>query len=427
MSSALEQWLKYAPAPQSLQSGKKFHVFLSYRSINRAWVLQLYDILRGLNYEVFLDQYKLAAASPLALSLGEALAASQAAILIWSSAFEDSEWCMEEYNTLEQKEKNKTGFRYVIAKVDKSPLPDIASGKIHIDFSQDRDGPSGSGLLRLLHGIHGEPLSPETVRLAADVDEELKISRAKIRAARQSGFLNQLETLAQSTGLAWQTSPALGCQVADAMLQLDHNTEALKLVRKLQLQFPRAVRPKQLEGLALARNKDWEGAQTILGELYASGELDPETVGIYARTWMDRYKVSKNSLHLRKARDLYLQAFAASPKDYYSGINAASKSLFLGERDVAVQLAKQVEGLVEVSPVEQDYWKTATAAEVQLLQAAYDNAARLYMRMISIEPEAHGNHRSTSTQARLILEALQAPPEVQTKVLSAFDHQGCQV
>lgn len=252
------------------------------------------------------------------------------------------------------------------------------------------------------------------------------MARAKIKAARTNGFMNRLETLGQSTGLAWQTSPALGCEVADAMIGLGHHAVALKLLRELQLKFPRAVRPKQLEGLALARHKDWEGAQSILGELYVNGELDPETVGIYARTWMDRYKVSKNILHLRKARDLYLQAFTAAPKDYYSGINAAAKSLFLGERDVAAQLAKQVEGLVGVKPVEQDYWKTATVAEVQLLQAAYDNAAKLYERAISMEPEAHGNHQSTCAQARLILEALQPPPEVQTKVLSVFDHQGCQ-
>lgn len=424
-SPALEQWLRYAPMPRPLEANKKFHVFLSYRSINRGWVLQLYDILRGLNYEVFLDQYNLAASSPLALSLGEALDTSQAAIMIWSSAFEDSEWCKKEYNTLESKENSGTGFRYVIAKVDGSPLPAFASGKIYLDFSQDRNGPSGSGLLSLLHGINGEPLPPVAVRLAADVDAELKTARAQIRAARMNGFMNRLETLSQSKGLAWLTSPALSCEVADAMIGLGNAAAALKLLREVQQQFPRAVRPKQLEGLALARTKDWEGAQTVLGELFANGELDPETLGIYARTWMDRYKISKDPSHLRKSRDFYQQAFTVAPTDYYTGINAASKSLFLGERDMATELAKKVEGLVGVKPVEQDYWKTATVAETQLLQAAYDNAAKLYLQAISIEPEAHGSHQSTRAQAILILEALNASTEAQSKVLSAFDHQGC--
>ena len=47
-------------------------------------MLALYDILNGLGYKVFLDQYVLTAAAPLAVSLEEALDASQSAILIWS-------------------------------------------------------------------------------------------------------------------------------------------------------------------------------------------------------------------------------------------------------------------------------------------------------------------------------------------------------
>ena len=53
--------------------------------------------------------------------------------MIWSSAFEDSEWCLGEYATLESKEKAKTGFRYVIAKLDTSPLPALA-GKLLKDM-----------------------------------------------------------------------------------------------------------------------------------------------------------------------------------------------------------------------------------------------------------------------------------------------------
>jgi hypothetical protein len=125
-NTAIKQWLQFAPGPAALTSGKRFHVFISYRSVNRLWVLQLYDLLRGLGYEVFLDQYVLAAAAPLALSLNDALAGSQTAIMIWSSAFEDSEWCMKEYNTLENLEAARTGFRYLIAQLDEAPLPPMA-------------------------------------------------------------------------------------------------------------------------------------------------------------------------------------------------------------------------------------------------------------------------------------------------------------
>lgn len=424
---AFERWLQFAPQPDALPQGKRFHVFISYRSVNRLWVLQLYDILRELKYEIFLDQYVLAAAAPLALSLSDALHGSLAAIMIWSSAFEDSEWCKKEFNTLESKEAAGAGFRYVIAKIDKAPLPDIAAGKIHIDFSQDPDGPSGSGLLRVLHGLHGNPLPPEAVQLAAQVDDELRTGRAQIKAARLNGDMKRLSDLSKSMGLAWLMSPALGCDVADAMIGLNEYEMSLEVLANLEKQFPRALRPKQLRGLTLARKKDWQGAQRVLGELYAAGEIDPETLGIYARTWMDRYKATGQRLYLLKSRDLYRQAFEATLGDYYTGVNAATKSLFLGECETAAQLAKRVEGLVGLSPVPGDYWKTATAAEVQLLQQNYDKAGELYFQTVLIAPEDHGSHQSTRDQARLILDALQTPPETRQIILAAFNHKECKI
>ena len=52
-----DRWLDLAPKPGPLPAGKQWHVFLSYRSVNRPWVLALYDILNVLGYKIFLDQY----------------------------------------------------------------------------------------------------------------------------------------------------------------------------------------------------------------------------------------------------------------------------------------------------------------------------------------------------------------------------------
>lgn len=422
---ALETWLKYAPPPAPLPPNMRFHVFISYRSVNRSWVLQLYDLLRELKYEVFLDQYVLAAAAPLAMSLSEALDSSAAALMIWSSSFDDSEWCKKELGTLEVKENAGTGFRYVVAKVDEAALPALVSGKIHVDFSQNRDGPSGDGLLRVMYGLQKQPIPPEAVALAAKVDEEARSARVQTRAARTNGDVDHLLELSRSTGLGWLTSPALGCEVVDALIALGNPQSALPLLQDMEARFPRALRPKQLHGLALARMKDWQGAQRILGELYAAGEIDPETLGIYARTWMDRYNATGQKLYLLKSRDLYRQAFEAAPRDYYTGINAASKSLLLGEQETAAQLAKRVEALVGVNPVPGDYWRTATIAEVQLLQGNLDSAAVGYLNAVLMAPEDHGSHQSTRSQAALLLKALNASEENSKRVLAAFDHAGC--
>ena len=60
----------------------------------------------------------------------------------------------------------------------------------------------------------------------------------------------------------------------------------------------------------------------------AENYRDAATVGMYAATWWVRYLQSKDKHHLLRSRDLYRDAFNPDPKDYYTGINAASKSLF---------------------------------------------------------------------------------------------------
>lgn len=418
-------WLTLAPRPFALPLGKKWHVFLSYRSVNRRWVLHLYDILRQLGYEVFLDQYALSAAASLVLSLGEALGSSASAVMIWSSAFEDSEWCLSEYATLESKEKAKTGFRYVIAKLDASPLPELAGNKIWVDFSDAREGPSGVGLLRILYGLTNTPLSDAAVKLASQVDSDVRAALDKINAAREAGDATQLQALAQNNSLAWTSMPLLRCRVADALIALGKKNAdaALAILDSVQAQFPQAVRPKQLRGLALARKGSWPEAQLLLAELYKSGEIDPETLGIYARTWMDRYQAPGGSrLHLLKSRDLYRQAFEAAPRDYYTGINAASKSLILGEKETAAQLAARVQEIVGTKAVDGDYWKTATVGEVQLLQRNYAEAAALYQAAVVMAPEERGSHESTYGQARSLLDALAATPEERKQIDDVFAH-----
>jgi len=170
----------------------------------------------------------------------------------------------------------------------------------------------------------------------------------------------------------------------------------------------------------LSRSGDWQAAQIVLGRLYAAGEIDPETLGIYGRTWMDRYDKTKDRLHLLRARDLYRQAFEAAPKDYYTGINAASKSLLLGERDTAKQLAARVEKLVGTAAIPNDYWRTATIAEVQLLQGNYEQAAALYQSAVSAAPLERGSHESTWAAASRLLDCLEASADQKTLIRNVF-------
>lgn len=414
-----QEWLRLAPRPRPLGDGLRWHAYISYRSMHRTWVLQLYDVLHTLGYEVFLDQLVLTPGADLVRTLHKGMEQSAAALLVWSSAFEDAMWAKFEYQALMERERNQKDFHFIVATLDKAPLPPMLAGKVYVDFSESREGPSGTPLLQLLYGLQRQPLPREAVFLAAQIDEEVRSSVARIQAARSVGDAERLSALAGSEGQAWHASPTLLCRVAEALIALRETDRALAVLEQCRRRFPKAIRPRQLLGLALARKGNWQEAQIVLEELYSSGERDAETVGILARTWMDRYRVTGDRHYLQRSRDLYAEAFAAAPDDYYVGINSASKSVLLGEMERARAYAHQVAKIVGTTPTG-DYWRTVTGAEVHLILGEFNEAAGLYRAGIAEDPRARGSHLSTYDQARLLLDAMQTAPPDRETVLSAF-------
>lgn len=214
------EWLKYAPKPRALGPGEEWHVFLSYRSINRTWVLGLYNILVMLDFKVFIDQCELAAGEDLIYRLGEALRKSQAGILIWSDKSADSKWVFNEYQRLEVKATKNSNFHFVPIKLDKTNLPEFADSKIFIDFSSYPDGPNGGELIRLMHGIVGKPLDASTVKFANEQDEAATEATLEIDTAVRNGYYEDILELADSYTLPWRTTPSLGCKAAECLLKM---------------------------------------------------------------------------------------------------------------------------------------------------------------------------------------------------------------
>lgn len=422
------EWLSNAPPPRPLTGGDKWTVFLSYRSVNRPWVLNLYDVLRQHGHQVFLDQVVLKAGDRLVKGLQGALETSQAGVLVWSVSTGDSEWVQREYETLETLAGDKAGFQFVPVRLDAGRLPLFARNRIFLDFSSYPDGPNGGELLRLLHALVGQPLSPQAARFAEDQDERAREAGSQIGAAIRNKNPQRIQELFEQNGPVWRTSSALGCKAVQGLTELGDNERALALLPKLEEQFPRAIRPKQLRALALARrarSNDLATAQEILGTLYEQGERDPETLGIYARTWMDRYVISGDVNDLKQSRSLYAQAFEAAPDDYYTGINAAAKSVFLGTPgDLArgEHYAEQVQKLVGTEAVADDYWKTATVGEVYLIRRMYGDAARLYEAAVTMARGNVASHQSTWTQAFRLMEKLGPSDSDRALIRAVFAH-----
>jgi tetratricopeptide (TPR) repeat protein len=328
-----------------------------------------------------------------------------------------------------QMTRSRPDFSFIAIQLDRSKPPLFAGNTIYLDFTTYPDGPNGGELLRLLHGIVGQPLSPEAVRFAAEQDELAMIVMARINAAIMNKNPDRLVELFEQGGLPWETSPAPGCKAAEGLTRLNQHQAAIQMLEKIERRFPRAIRPRQLHALALARAGDPAAAQDILGELYARGERDPETLGIYARTWTDRYYATqpRDVSFLKQSRDLYVEAFNLTPDDYYTGINAASKSVLVGEpRDLqrAAELAEKVKTLVGTEPEpDDDYWKIATMAEIFLIQKNYTEAARLYEAAISVARSESGSHYTTWLQACRLMARLQPTDAERALIRGVFSDQ----
>lgn len=416
-----DEWTRLAPPTPAL-NGNKWHAFLSYRSVNRPWVLNLHDVLHHHGYGCFLDQLAIRPGQGLEERLEDGLRNSRTGVLIWSQANADSVWCMKEYETLRERQESDENFHFVTLRLG-GELPREVQGTVWIDFDGHPDGPNGGGLLRLLHALADQPLSPQAVKFAAEQDQEGIAAERAIAGAISNGKPQRLVELFENGGVAWNSSAALGSKAAEGLTKLGAYDQALEMLEAVQRRFPRSVRPKQLQALAHARRGgegDLDRAQDILAILRADGQEDPETLGIYARTWMDKYRESGKRVHLKRSRKLYADAFAHAPDDTYTGINAAAKSVFLGEIDQGREYARRVvDVLAQSEPA--DYWQRAALAEANLILGNYQEAAEQYGDAVLEAAEEKGSRESTLGQAELLKEALGMSEEEWGPIADSFE------
>ncbi len=192
MPTAVEpSWQAFLPAPPRPRAEDlRWDLFLSYRSVNRSWVLALYDVLRGQGFDVFLDQFVLQVGMSLSDSLRENLRASAGAVLVWSRAAADSEWVQAELKQMQRLREKNPRFQYVIAVLDDAEVPFLEQDDIAVlddaevpfleqddkvvRFAEQPEGPRGRELLELLYGAIGKPLPPDAVRWLTTLEERTR-------------------------------------------------------------------------------------------------------------------------------------------------------------------------------------------------------------------------------------------------------------
>jgi tetratricopeptide (TPR) repeat protein len=420
LTQFVRPWLQHAPKPPP-RGKNSYDAFISYRSSDRAWAMALYDVLKLGEWQAFLDQYDLVPGTNLETSLAEALEASSAGVILWSSRTKDSKWCERERNAMRAIAEQRNGtFNYIFAKLDAEQLPLFARSDLYVGFEESPEGPRGVNLLRLMCGMCGIALPPEAVVMAQQVDADAKQEMTQINGAIEAGNAAKLSEIGTSAHPGILASPGPILAAAQGLIRLGKYDDARAVLERALLLFPLSVRARQLEGLALRRLKKYQEAVDVLSELKAAGHQDPETLGILAAARDGLFRETGKTLHLRNARELYRTAFKGDPNDYYTGINAASKSLFLGESSEAGRLAGEVLPLVQKATDGKDLWLASTLGEVYLLQGKVDEAAAQYQKVIDNNPNAAGDLKGTGEQADRICAALKLSPDDTAKVMAPF-------
>ena len=178
--------------------------------------------------------------------------------------------------------------------------------------------------------------------------------------------------------------------------------------------FPDNLRLTQLFSLSLIKCGFLSEAKERLTLLVKKGNYDEETLGLLGRVYKDMWLISGEDSFLRKSRTLYFQAFRRS-RGYYSGINAASLSLMVGDRETSRRLAKVILKIcfdLLKNPDNRDYWCLATVGEAYLGLEQYSEAAKYFSYAKARSGKNYSYLASTKKQIRLLSQFIDIPQEV---------------
>ena len=216
--------------------------------------------------------------------------------------------------------------------------------------------------------------------------------------------MSAVETLSTAASLAEKF-----LRQGEPLLAYDVVSEALS-------KWPGDIRLRQLQGLALARSGATERANTLLEDLRRAGQTDEETLGMLGRTYKDLASYARSPSEreklLARAGEIYTQAYKSSG-GYWSGINAATMHLLIGETERAQELARNVRAqcLKEVEdPAGDFYWELAGLGEAALILRDWTDAEKWYERAAKEGARRFGDLNSSRRNARLILHHWQQDP-----------------
>jgi class 3 adenylate cyclase/tetratricopeptide (TPR) repeat protein len=207
----------------------------------------------------------------------------------------------------------------------------------------------------------------------------------------------------------WHHWPELYRQLTKKLLGQGEPLLAYDVVAEGLSFWPTDIPLRQLQGLALSRSGATERANAVLQELRRQGATDEETLGMLGRTYKDlaaRAKSPERETLLKRAAEIYGEAFEKTG-GYWTGINAATMNLLIGEEGRACGISQKVrkQCLAELQESRGDaYWEYAALGEASLICGDWEGAEQWYGRAAQQGKLRFGDLQSSRRNARLILQ-----------------------
>src|SRR5213079_815038 len=205
-------------------------------------------------------------------------------------------------------------------------------------------------------------------------------------------------------------SPALFRCLGERILAHGEPLLAYDVVTAGLATWPKDTRLRQLQGLALARSGATDRANAILEDLRREAQPPEETLGMLGRTYKDLAIAAatpdQRDQFLKRAAETYAEAYRTSG-GYWSGINAATMNLLVGQTAQASELAQKVrkQCLKELKNRTGDsYWEFAALGEAALILHDLSQATEWYSRAANEGRNRFGDLQSSRRNARLVLQ-----------------------
>ena len=178
--------------------------------------------------------------------------------------------------------------------------------------------------------------------------------------------------------------------------------------------------------LAHARAGAGSRAHALLDEAQRSPRSSARMADILSlrgRLWKDAFARAPEHpaaiAAAQRARAEYMAAYALT-QDPYPGVNAATLSMLLGDRDAGQALASEVANRLAAQSESATCWDHATAGEAALLLGALDRARESYTAARALAAQDAGTIATMRRQVNLLAHVIPRASEV-LEVLPAAD------